>query len=167
MRHKRQPGIAIGGFGEHDARQMPIHLFWGADLDYATAVRADIAQQDFTVCPRHWYVDATLRCARCSQSFVFSADQQRFWYEQLRFWVDSRAKHCTSCRQELRRLKALRHEYDREVAAALARLADMKQKKRLVTVLDALDEGGVELPEQLKKNRRVLSQQIERLGGNA
>lgn len=166
--HVMQQGDRIfGSFGQYDPRKMPRHLLWGAlHLDYATAVRADTARQDFSVCPRHWYVDATFRCVRCDQPFIFAAEEQRFWYEELKLYVDSRAKHCKPCRRELRELKALRQEYDREVEAALARSTDVERKQRVVAVVDALGKGGVELPEKLQNNRRVLSQQIERLRGD-
>jgi hypothetical protein len=49
-----------------DPRKMPSHLFHGAlHLAYATAVRADIAKQDYSVCPRFWYIDAAFACRRC------------------------------------------------------------------------------------------------------
>jgi hypothetical protein len=79
------------GFGQHDPRKMPPHLFFGAlHIDYSTAMHANSRAQNFSVCPRHWYVDATFRCARCGLDFVFTAEEQRFWYEQLGFWIDSR-----------------------------------------------------------------------------
>jgi hypothetical protein len=153
------------GFGKHDARAMPNYLFSGArHLDYSKAVRADISKQDFSVCPRHWYVDAAFRCARCDQTFVFSAEEQRFWYEELRFFVDALPKHCKACRRQLREWKTLKQEYDRDLAAALAG-DDIEQKRRMVSVVDALDEGGVKLPEKILDHRRVLKKQIERLRG--
>jgi hypothetical protein len=143
---------------------MPKHFFWGAlHIEYATAVRADITKQDFSVCPRHWYVDAAFRCPRCKRTFVFSADEQRFWYEELRFYVDSLATHCKECRKELRQLKILKQEYDRDVVPALASSASIEQKERLASIVDALTEGGVQLPEKIMETRRTLQQQIEQL----
>ena len=58
----------FGPFGEHDPRAMPPRFFRGhRALDSKTAVRADVAKQDFAVAPRHWYVDATFRCDRCGE----------------------------------------------------------------------------------------------------
>ena len=85
--------------GIHSPIKMARHFFSKAlGLDYSTAVRADTSKQDFSVYPRHWYLDATFCCFRCGRSFVFSADEQRYWYEELKFHVDSKAKHCGECR---------------------------------------------------------------------
>src|SRR6185436_18703578 len=88
---RREPGslprMNVAGFisnlfGENNPKRMPKHLFFGAQrLDYKTAQRADISKQHYTVCPRHWYVDATFICSDCGREFVFTASEQRFWYE--------------------------------------------------------------------------------------
>jgi len=151
-------------FGNTDPRKMPSYLFSGAlHLDYVTAVRADISRQNCSICPRHWYLNAAFRCARCGNTFVFSADEQRYWYEELGFWVDSQAKHCAKCRRELRGLKELRQEYDRDVGAVLSRSASLKSKQRLLEVVDTLDKSGVKLPGKVHENRRILVAQVEKL----
>ena len=94
-------------FGDTDPRKMPMHLFYGAiKLDNDTAIRADITVQNYSVCPRHWYIDATFICDGCKQEFCFSATEQKYWYEALRFYVDSQPKKCKSCRQYERDRKA-------------------------------------------------------------
>jgi hypothetical protein len=90
----------VFGFGESSSREMPSHLFYGAlHIDHDTAVKADIRRQDFSVCPRQWYVDAVFSCRRCGEKFRFSADEQWFWYEECRFYVDSAPRECPSCRR--------------------------------------------------------------------
>ncbi|MBC7819129.1 MAG: zinc-ribbon domain containing protein [Planctomycetaceae bacterium] len=149
-------------FGEIDPRAMPHHLFWGSlHLDYNSAVKADISRQNFSVCPRYWYIDATFRCPRCSSNFCFSAEEQRRWYEELGFYVDSQAKHCDACRRDLRKLKERRQEYDRHIATAL-QSDDCAFKQRLVAVIDELCERGTDLPEKMHENRRILARQITR-----
>lgn len=148
-------------FGKRDPRNMPMHLFFGAlNLDYSSAIRADISKQHFSVCPRYWYVDAAFRCPRCGENFVFTADEQRFWYEELGFWIDSQAQHCKHCRGELRHLKALRQEYDREIEQVMARDADPDCKRRLLEVIEELHNGGVQLPERMRERHRVLARQL-------
>ena len=96
----------IDHFGDTDPKKMPSHLFFGAvNIDYDTAVRADITKQDFSVCPRHWYVDATFKCKDCGSEFLFSAKEQIFWYETRRFYVDSQPKRCAACRKKERARK--------------------------------------------------------------
>jgi hypothetical protein len=151
-------------FGKLDARNVPRHFFWGAvQLDYESAVKADIAKQDYTVCPRYWYIEATLRCVRCGNEFMFSVDEQRFWYEELRFWVDSRPTRCAPCRGDLRRLKAMQQEYDRAIKRVLLRTSDAAEKLRLIELIEGLEAGGVELPEKTRANLGTLRVQIARM----
>lgn len=160
MQHE---AYVFDSFGDSDPRKMPSHLFWGTRyLDYATAVRADIKQQNFSMCPRHWYIDAAFKCSRCGESFVFTADEQKFWYEELKFWIDSLPRECAQCRKELRALKALQQEYDRDIASAMSKSTSVDQKQRLVAVIEAIEAGGVNLAEKARENRRILLTQIEK-----
>jgi len=94
-------------FGNTDPKKMPQHFFLGAvSIDYGTAVRADISKQDYTVCPRHWYSDAIFKCADCGNEFLFSAREQRYWYEERKFYVDSYPKCCPDCRKMERARRA-------------------------------------------------------------
>lgn len=147
-------------FGAENPREMPPHFFYGAlRLKYETAVRSNPSNQNCSVCPRYWYVDAIFACSRCGGEFAFSADEQRMWYEQYGFWVDSRPKHCLACRRDLRNLKALRKEYDRDAAQVLED-GNLESKKRLASVIDQLYECGGELPPRINENRRRLANQI-------
>jgi hypothetical protein len=149
-------------FGEDDPRRMPRHFFWGSlHIDYATAIKADISRQNYSVCPRHWYIDAVFHCPRCGNNFRFAADEQRLWYEEIGFFVDSQPKHCGACRGELRNVKALRQEYDREIGEVL-QSDDCERKQRLATVIDDLCERGGDLPERIHENRKLLAKQIAR-----
>src|SRR4051812_24513214 len=125
---------------------MPAH-FWGdrPPDDYRSAIRADISKQNYTVAPRFWYVDVSSKCCRCRQDFRFTAEEQRMWYEEYGFYVDSFPKHCQPCRHALRELKSLRQEYDRDIAAAFA-TRDIELKARLVAIVDRLCEARVNLP---------------------
>lgn len=94
-------------FGDTDPKMMPQHFFHGAvSINYDTAVRADISKQDYTVCPRHWYIQASFKCVDCGKDFHFSVDEQRLWYEQRRFFVDSKPIRCVACRKKERVRKA-------------------------------------------------------------
>jgi hypothetical protein len=166
----QQEKTMFEGFGHDDPRKMPSHLFSGAlHLDFPSSVRADVSKQNCSICPRHWYIDAAFRCARCGEIFVFRSDEQRFWYEELGFWVDSRPRQCGTCRRELREVIALRQEYDRDVGTVLKAGASLECKKRLVNVIDLLNESDVKLPEKVLENHRILmmQMQIERLRSGA
>lgn len=73
-------------------------------MDYETAIRANVEEQNYSVCPRHWYVDAKIRCADCGEQFLFSKEEQRHWFEKLRFWVESFPVRCKSCQEARKEL---------------------------------------------------------------
>jgi len=84
---------------------MPLHFFFGAiDLDFSTAIRANVEAQDYTVAPRHWYLDARFRCGACNAEFVWSAKEQQAWFETYRFYVDSQPNLCRDGRANRRDL---------------------------------------------------------------
>jgi hypothetical protein len=131
-----------GNFGRDDPREMPAHFFYRSlRIDYGIAVRADPERQNCSICPRYWYVDTTFPCDHCDSEFTFSAAEQRTWYEEYGFWIDSLPKHCLACRRELRQLKAARQEYDQSLEEAL-NSADPQLKKGLARVIDELYELG-------------------------
>jgi len=93
-------------FGKLDPRKMPAHLFWRAkSLDYESAVPADIAEQSYSVCPRFWYIDARIQCIDCDEDFLFSKEEQKFWYENLKFWIDSFPKRCKRCQKAEKKMR--------------------------------------------------------------
>jgi hypothetical protein len=152
----------MSGFGREDPREMPPHFFLGSlRIDYGSAVPADPERQNCSICPRYWYVDTIFPCDRCGSAFAFTAAEQRVWYEEYGFWIDSLPKHCLDCRRELRDLKAARQEYDRCVEGAL-QAGDLELKKRLARVIDQLYELGGELPPRINENRKRLARQIAR-----
>src|SRR5574341_1550125 len=132
-------GFNIGLFGENSPKRMPGHLFFGARwMDYSTAVRADISKQNYSVCPRHWYVDATFACRDCDKEFTFTASEQRFWYEERRFWIDSLPTRCPPCRKEQRTRLNLRKRYDALIATALG-ACSLETKKEVVAIINELE----------------------------
>lgn len=64
--------------------------------------------------PYFAFIDAELRCEDCGQQFIFTATEQQYWYETLKFWVQSRPKQCLQCRRARRaRSRAAREEQQR------------------------------------------------------
>jgi len=76
--------------------------------------RAIVAQPDrlnVSMGPVHFaYFDRQRQCAECQQPFVFSAHEQKYWYETLQFMTRSTAKHCKRCRRNRRRRKTLQKQ---------------------------------------------------------
>lgn len=54
---------------------------------------------------RGYYVDKPFTCVDCGAACVYTAAQQKWWYEVAKGQVYSRAKRCQSCRRA-RRTKA-------------------------------------------------------------
>ncbi len=64
------------------------------------------------------YTTITQRCRTCGKVFVFSADEQRFWYEELQIPIQVGPGTCRACRRLERQAKAANQEMA-EVLAAL------------------------------------------------
>lgn len=65
-----------------------------------TALQANPNLQNFCdFNPYFAYFDITLQCVDCNVSFVFQASEQSYWYESLRFLVQSRPNRCLPCRR--------------------------------------------------------------------
>lgn len=78
----------------------------------ATRIRADESKQNYSVFPRTEYFDVLCRCRDCRRWFIFFAKEQQYWYEELRFFVDSICVHCPECRHARR----CRHREEQEWA---------------------------------------------------
>ncbi len=49
--------------------------------------------------PFRFYADFTRSCRGCREEFTFSAEDQRFWYEELASSSDTAAARCRTCRR--------------------------------------------------------------------
>lgn len=146
-------------FGDTDPRLMPWHLFFPAiGIDYSTAIRANVQAQNYTVCPRHWYIDVRFRCDDCDSVFLWSAQEQRTWFETYRFYVDSRPKICRDCRAKHRTALELQKEYDALVGSARSG-GDAEQKRRIVQIVDELESCLQRLPEKMRETRDIFRKQ--------
>lgn len=71
-------------------------------VDKSQCVPANSAKQNYSVVPESVYYSMKLECERCGEEFWFSANEQRVWYEEWGFWIDSVPKQCAGCRRLLR-----------------------------------------------------------------
>jgi hypothetical protein len=80
-------------------------VHWACDqcLDRGEAILADTTQQTFggNLC-FYAYFDLVFKCCTCGDLFMFSAKEQHYWYEKLKFWANSYPKDCLSCRRKKR-----------------------------------------------------------------
>lgn len=108
---------------EHDPAYQP--------LMPAGAVRGDVSRQVYargSEIPKYFYVDEARTCVQCEEPFVFTATEQKFWYEKLQFSFDSLAIRCARCRKTRRVENALR----RRMAEALDGLETRPGDPRLL-----------------------------------
>lgn len=70
------------------------------------------------------YFDRTFSCEDCHNSFVFSAQEQQYWYEKLKFWVQSVPKQCPACRRE-------RREKNEQFQLLQTKLKELPEKSHL------------------------------------
>lgn len=81
-------------------------IFWACDrcLKKERAFMANPTKQNtgaFSY-PFFVYFDREKRCEDCQTNFVFSKEEQQFWYEGLGFSIFSNAKRCLACRRKRR-----------------------------------------------------------------
>jgi hypothetical protein len=80
------------------------------------AVRGDVSKQVFCTAhhnPKYFYLDETRTCIQCGSKFTFGAQEQKYWYEALKFNFNSLPIRCLSCRRRRRSEHALREQVAR------------------------------------------------------
>ncbi len=80
-----------------------------------TAIPADVNKQEFAIYPRSIYVDIEEHCVACKRAFIFFAQEQKYWFEELGFWVDAHCIRCTYCRKKDREIKNMQVTYQKLV----------------------------------------------------
>jgi len=103
-----------------------------------TVILADIKKQNYAIYPRALYVDIEEKCGTCSKAFIFFAQEQQYWFETLRFWVDSHCTHCFECRRHARYILTLRKRYDMLTSLANKTSNEKTQRKELANTLYCL-----------------------------
>jgi hypothetical protein len=56
--------------------------------------------------PYFAFIDTQIQCEDCGLAFVFAASEQQYWYETLKFYLQSRPKQCVACRRARREARA-------------------------------------------------------------
>jgi hypothetical protein len=77
-----------------------------------TAVLADVAlQTPATVAVTHYY-DIDKVCRDCRRRFIFFAEEQKHWYEELGFPLEADAVRCPPCRKRMQHIGRARRRYE-------------------------------------------------------
>jgi hypothetical protein len=149
--------------GDVDVQQYPPGFFHHAlRMDFSTAIRSEnVLEQYFSVVPRHWFIDAWFRCKQCNEEFCWAAQEQKHWFDELKFYVGVVPNRCKTCRQSIRQRKELRKQYDAEITAALRKSATSEMKKKMLGIIDLLKQSfGNNIPDSIQKNQQTLEKQL-------
>ncbi|MDR0870175.1 MAG: zinc-ribbon domain containing protein [Planctomycetaceae bacterium] len=148
--------------GDIDVKQYPEHFFYGAiRLDLSSAKKANISRQNFTVVPRHWYIDAWFICKECNEEFCWSKEVQRFWFEEAGTYVWAHPSLCRDCWLKHQERKQLRKQYDSLIGKALESDSPAVLKQEMLGTINRIEELSTKsLPEQIMQNRRALTNQL-------
>lgn len=93
--------VVAGKSGDPHSNRTRIHWACDACVAAGRALMADQTKQQYCDCwPYYAYTDDTIRCKDCGCEFVHSKEEQKHWYEALRFWVQSRPIYCKACKQQ-------------------------------------------------------------------
>ena len=112
----------------HEDPANPGRMIHQLDYDYepplpSGAVRGDIRKQRFgpkSNGPAYYYIDRSGQCAACGAAFVFSAAEQKHWYETLGIYRRATRMRCDACRA-VRRSRRLAHARLAQAIKDLAR----------------------------------------------
>ena len=87
----------------HESEQKPI---------LGTAIEADLTQQTPATMGVTHYYDIERSCRDCGKLFLFFAEEQKYWYEELKFSLDADCIRCVPCRKDDQYLTRLKARYD-------------------------------------------------------
>lgn len=78
-----------------------------------TAIKAEPDLQNQPTVPVTHYFDMERICRNCQKPFIFFAEEQKYWYETLKFPLASDCVRCPKCRKTERALARTRATYER------------------------------------------------------
>ena len=117
--------------------------FWGlgeVTIFPETVLIAEPSKQNYAIYPRRYYVDMLRDCRKCGRPFLFFAQEQKYWFEELQFYVDADCVNCSECR-------ARQHDAKMQLArfSAAMKATDLNRKDLMTLIDDAADllQAGV------------------------
>jgi len=119
-----------------------------------TAIIADLNRQAAATVQVTHYFDLKRICRDCRKPFIFFAEEQKYWYEVLRFGLDSDCVRCVPCRKGHQVISHSRQRYE-ELFHISDRSTD--ENFEIVDCCLSLIEGSVFSPKRLQFVRTVLN----------
>jgi hypothetical protein len=108
-------GPRITGLDVSDTPDGTVYCHWHSPPGVRipnTAVAADVARQGRATLHVTHYYDARRVCRRCARPFLFFAEEQKHWYEELGFPLEADCLECPPCRKDAHRLGSLSRRYE-------------------------------------------------------
>ena len=96
-----------------------VFLHWHSQIGVRipnTAIAADAKRQRPATIPVTHYFDSKRVCRKCGAYFIFFAEEQRYWYEDLQFPLEANLLECINCRRHENSLQKARQDYERLLA---------------------------------------------------
>jgi hypothetical protein len=100
-----------------------------------SAIMADTSKQNYSTLPQPYYVDVKKTCRDCGRYFIFFAEEQRYWYEDLGFYIWADCVRCPECRKDNR---TLRHRFDRYSLNIKSKKDDLDDDSLAILVDDSI-----------------------------
>jgi Probable zinc-ribbon domain len=130
-----------------------------------TAIPADLSRQSPATVPVTHYFDVKRQCRDCGRPFIFFAEEQKYWYEDLGFPLESDCVRCVVCRKKQQGIEHKRERYE-ELFHVVDRT--IEQNLELADCCLSLVEAAVFHKRQLQQMRMILkklpSELTERTG---
>lgn len=142
----------------------PYVFFIDSDFDWACdaclgsgkAIKADPALQNYCWHPHYAYFDTKRICKTCKTEFIFSKEEKKLWFEDLKFWTDAVPNNCLNCRREIRIWK----QENKRISEILRKVENDISSEELKTVIEIYTswemEGKVKYYQAIlrKRNKR-------------
>ena len=77
-----------------------------------TAIEADLQQQTPGMGAMSHYYDIDKKCRDCGKRFIFFAEEQKYWFEERKFNLNSERIRCWPCQQAKHSLAKKHQRYD-------------------------------------------------------
>lgn len=109
------------------------------------AIASNPSKMNYSVSPKYLaYFDKKITCSTCKKEFIFSAKEQQYWFETLKFWHESYPTKCLECRKKIRQQSTLQTELSQLIKNLDKENPDAAQLQRIGEIYEELGIGDTE-----------------------
>lgn len=136
------------------SRYIKLHWHSGPDCRIPnTAIAATMSKQHASTMAVSHYFDVKRTCRDCARPFLFFAEEQKHWYEELGFGLEADCVRCVPCRKQAQGLAQARQRYEELFHVAEP---DDAQLLEMAECSVRLIEAGVFAPRHHERVRSLL-----------